>query len=270
MTETRTLAIPALSLVVLVGASGSGKSTFARRHFLPTEVISSDFCRGLVSDDENDQAATKDAFELLHFIAAKRLAAGRLTVVDATSVRREDRKPLVELARRYHVLPVVIVLDLPEKVAHARNRDRPDRQFGPHVVRNQTRELRRARRGSSARAFGTSTSSPARKRSRRRPSSARSSGTTAATRSAPSTSSVTSTAAATSSSGCSPSSATSWSRSAKASSRTAGPSTRTPRAGGRSSSAISSTAGHGSSTRSGSRATWSRPATRSACPATTT
>jgi protein phosphatase len=144
MTETRTLAIPALSLVVLVGASGSGKSTFARRHFLPTEVISSDFCRGLVSDDENDQAATKDAFELLHFIAAKRLAAGRLTVVDATSVRREDRKPLVELARRYHVLPVVIVLDLPEKVAHARNRDRPDRQFGPHVVRNQTRELRRA------------------------------------------------------------------------------------------------------------------------------
>jgi predicted kinase len=133
MSETRTLTIPALSLVVLVGASGSGKSTFAGRHFLPTEVLSSDACRGLVSDDENDQTATKDAFELLHFIAAKRLAAGRLTVIDATNVRREDRKPLVQLARAYHVLPVAIVLNLPQKVAHAHNRDRPDRRFGPHV-----------------------------------------------------------------------------------------------------------------------------------------
>ena len=68
--------IPELSLVVLMGASGSGKSSFARAHFRPTETLSSDGCRGLVSDDENDQAATKDAFEVLHFIAAKRLAAG--------------------------------------------------------------------------------------------------------------------------------------------------------------------------------------------------
>ena len=82
-----TIDIPALSLVVLVGASGSGKSTFARTHFRATEVISSDFCRGLVSDDENDQAASKDAFEVLNFIAAKRLAAGRLTVIDATNVQ---------------------------------------------------------------------------------------------------------------------------------------------------------------------------------------
>ena len=85
-----------------IGASGSGKSTFARKHFKPTEVLSSDFCRGLVADDENDQTATKDAFEILHFIAAKRLAAGRLTVVDATNVQPEARKPLVELARQYH------------------------------------------------------------------------------------------------------------------------------------------------------------------------
>ncbi|MFJ4786659.1 AAA family ATPase [Streptomyces sp. NPDC088794] len=70
----------------LVGASGSGKSTFAHRHFKPTEVISSDFCRGLVSDDENDQGATKDAFDVLHYIAGKRLAAGRRTVVDSTSL----------------------------------------------------------------------------------------------------------------------------------------------------------------------------------------
>ena len=82
--EGRVIDVPALSLVVLVGASGSGKSTFARSHFAATEVISSDFCRGLVSDDENDQRATLDAFAVLHFVARKRLAAGKLTVVDAT------------------------------------------------------------------------------------------------------------------------------------------------------------------------------------------
>ena len=119
--------IPALSLVLLVGPSGSGKSTFARTHFKPTEVISSDSCRGLVADDENDQSATGDAFEVLHYIARKRLAAGRLTVIDATNVQAEARKPLLALAREYHVLPVAIVFDLPERLCHERNADRPDR-----------------------------------------------------------------------------------------------------------------------------------------------
>src|SRR5687768_4689223 len=94
--------IPKLSLVVLIGPSGSGKSTFARKHFLPSEVLSSDYCRGVVSDDENDQAATKDAFEVLHYIASKRLARGKLTVIDATNVQPESRSPLVQLARQYH------------------------------------------------------------------------------------------------------------------------------------------------------------------------
>ena len=94
-----TLSLPELSLVVLAGVSGSVKSTFARRCFLKTEVLSSDVCRGLVSDDENNRAATKEAFAVLHFIAAKRLAAGRLTVVDATNVQPEARRPLVALAR---------------------------------------------------------------------------------------------------------------------------------------------------------------------------
>ena len=89
--------IPELCLVVLVGPSGSGKSTFAARHFQPTEVISSDVCRGLVSDDANDQTVTKQAFDVLHFIASRRLELGRLTVVDATNVQAEARKPLVRL-----------------------------------------------------------------------------------------------------------------------------------------------------------------------------
>src|ERR1700677_59463 len=127
------LKIPKLSLVVLIGASGSGKSTFARKHFLPSEILTSDECRALVSDDENDQSATKDAFEVLHFIAAKRLARGRLTVIDATNVQPESRQPLLALARKYHCLPVAVVLDVPESVCHARNAERPDRQFGPHV-----------------------------------------------------------------------------------------------------------------------------------------
>jgi protein phosphatase len=141
------ITIPELSLVTLVGASGCGKSTFARQHFKATEILSSDFCRRLVSDNENDQSATNDAFELLHYIARKRLAAGRLTVVDATNVQMEARKPLVALAREYHVLPVAIVLNMPEKLCHERNQSRPDRQFGPHVVRNQSQQLRRSIRG---------------------------------------------------------------------------------------------------------------------------
>src|ERR1700736_5742531 len=129
------ISIPRLSLVVLVGPSGSGKSTFAKKHFLPTEILSSDTCRGLVTDEENNQAVTKDAFELLHFIASKRLALGRLTVIDAANVQPEARRPLVELARKYHCLPVAIVLNLPEKLCQERNRQRHERDFGPHVVR---------------------------------------------------------------------------------------------------------------------------------------
>ncbi|MFJ4918392.1 polynucleotide kinase-phosphatase [Streptomyces sp. NPDC088725] len=147
-TTRRALAVPDLSLVVLVGATGSGKSTFARSRFKPTEVISSDFCRGLVADDENDQSASRDAFELLHYIVGKRLAAGRLTVVDATSVQAESRKQLVRLAREHDVLPVAIVLDLPEEVCAARNATRPDRAGMPrHVIRRHRSELRRSLRG---------------------------------------------------------------------------------------------------------------------------
>ena len=139
---TRTLTVPELSLVVLVGTTGSGKSTFAARHFKPTQVISSDYCRGLVSDDENDQSATKDAFDLLHHIAGVRLRRGLLTVVDATSVQPKSRESLVAVARAHDVLPVAIVLDVPEEVCRERNAARPDRSTSAHVISRQRRELR--------------------------------------------------------------------------------------------------------------------------------
>ena len=126
--------------------SGSGKTTFARRHFGPFEVLSSDFCRGLVAGDENDQAATADAFDVLTYIAGKRLAAGRLTVVDATNVQSAARKQFVDLARAHDVLPVAIVLDLPERLCAERNASRPDRTFGAQVIARQHDQLRRSMR----------------------------------------------------------------------------------------------------------------------------
>ena len=136
--------LPDFALVALIGASGSGKSTFARAHFLPTEVLSSDHFRALVSDDETSQDATADAFDALHHLAAIRLRRRKLVVVDATNVQEGARKPLVELARRYHAVPVAVVLDVPEKVCLARNAARPDRSFGRHVVERHARDLRRS------------------------------------------------------------------------------------------------------------------------------
>jgi protein phosphatase len=132
------------SLVVLIGASSAGKSTFARQHFRATEILSSDYCRSLVCDDENDQSVTADAFEILHFIAAKRLAAGRLTVVDATNVQPEARQPLLHLAQKYGCCAVAIVLNLPEQVCVERNQQRSDRNFGAYVIRLHQQDLGRS------------------------------------------------------------------------------------------------------------------------------
>ncbi len=140
------ITLPEFALIVLIGPSGSGKSTFARTHFKPTEVLSSDFCRGLVADDENAQSATNDAFEVLHYIAAKRLANMRLTAIDATNVQPFARKPLIALAREYHVLPVAIVFDLPVEVCYDRNKERVDRDFGRRVIAQQHQQLRRSMR----------------------------------------------------------------------------------------------------------------------------
>lgn len=144
---TRRIEIPQLSLVMLIGISGSGKSTFAAHHFLPTEVISSDAARGMVSDDETDQSATGDAFDVVHYIAGKRLARGKMAVIDATNVKPEARKSLVALAREHDVLPVAIVLDVPEEACIERTMARADRAFGADVVRRQAAAMRRSLRG---------------------------------------------------------------------------------------------------------------------------
>lgn len=139
--------IPELSLVLLVGVSGSGKSTFAARHFAPTEVLSSDAFRAMVSDDANDQSATRDAFDALHFVAGKRLAAGRLTVVDATNVQPAARRSLIDLAKEHDALTAAIVLDVPVGAAIERNASRTDRDIGPGAVKRQRDQLRRGLKG---------------------------------------------------------------------------------------------------------------------------
>ena len=144
MPNTTQIAIPEIALVVLIGASGSGKSTFAKNHFKSTEVLSSDFFRGLISDNENDQTITSEAFETLHYVAAKRLTNYKLTVVDATNVQASARKPLIALAKQHHVFPIAIILDLPENTCRERNKDRPDRDFGDHVIGQQCQQLRRS------------------------------------------------------------------------------------------------------------------------------
>ena len=125
------------ALVVLIGPSGSGKSTFAQKHFKPAQIVSSDACRAMVADDEADQAATTAAFAVLHCIVEQRLHAGRLTVVDATNVQAKARRPLLELAARYHRPCAAILFELPPQVCKERNRQRVDRVVGDFVVDRQ-------------------------------------------------------------------------------------------------------------------------------------
>ncbi|CAN5433319.1 polynucleotide kinase-phosphatase [soil metagenome] len=140
------ITLPEPCMVALIGASGSGKSTFARRFFRPTEILSSDAFRGWVSDEENDQSATNDAFAALHYIENMRLRRYKTVVVDATNVQDSSRKPLLKIAKENDLQSVAIVLDLPPAVCHARNEGRPDRDFGPHVVNNHCRALRQSLR----------------------------------------------------------------------------------------------------------------------------
>lgn len=143
------------SLVVLIGISGSGKSTFATTHFGQFETVSSDHCRGLVSNDPNDQSVTAEAFALLNEIVAARLRRNLLTVVDATNVQPHARAQLVALARAHDVLPVAIVLDVGAEIAAARNTGRADRTIGSHVIERQQSQLRKSLRGLQREGFRT-------------------------------------------------------------------------------------------------------------------
>ncbi len=136
------IALPSDAMVVLVGVAGSGKSTFAARHFSPTQVLSSDRLRAMISDSPSTQGATDDAFDLLHRILSMRLRRGRLTVVDATNVEEWARRELIGEARRHRRPCVAIVLDVPLEVAVARNAARPVPRPPPSALKRQARWLR--------------------------------------------------------------------------------------------------------------------------------
>jgi protein phosphatase len=140
----RVIAIPDPSLVLLVGPAGSGKSTFAALHFAPDEVLSSDAFRAILSGDEADQRATKTAFSILHREVVRRLATGRLVVVDATNVEHHARQALVQRARAAGAPAIAIVLALPAVVVHARNAGRKGRVVDPSVVDRHLERLERA------------------------------------------------------------------------------------------------------------------------------
>jgi protein phosphatase len=137
------IAIPPAALALLVGPSGSGKTTFAAAHFRRTEVVSSDECRALVSDDETNQDATPGAFRILHAIVRERMRFGRLTVVDATNVKGDKRARLLKLAREFGRPAVAIVFGLPDAVYLERNRRRPDRTIPEHAVIAQIADMNR-------------------------------------------------------------------------------------------------------------------------------
>ena len=128
--------LPDPSLILLIGVSASGKSTFAKRHFFPTQIISSDHCRAIICDDEKDQSVTPQAFRLLHYIVRQRLNIGKLTVIDATNLQQKARIPLLQIASARQIPAIAIVFDIPETLCIRRDLSR-NRTVGSEVINRQ-------------------------------------------------------------------------------------------------------------------------------------
>lgn len=150
MTRVR---VPERSLVVLVGAAGCGKSSFAARHFRQTEVISSDRCRELVADNPDDQHASPSAFRVLQVLVEERMRLARLTVVDATNLHASSRRQLLRLARAWGRPSAAIMFDVPEQRCLAQNRGRGERVVPDDVVRRQHEQLAAAKRNVASEGF---------------------------------------------------------------------------------------------------------------------
>ncbi|RYU09323.1 LLM class flavin-dependent oxidoreductase [Nocardioides iriomotensis] len=124
MTEQR---LPDPALVVLVGASGSGKSTWAEQRYRAAEVVSSDALRGVVGSGRHDLDASTEAFALLDQIVAGRVRRGLTTVVDTLGLDADRRRGYLDLGRRHGLPTVVVAFDVPPALCRQRNavRDRP-------------------------------------------------------------------------------------------------------------------------------------------------
>ncbi len=146
-TDKFVIEIPETSLVAMIGASSSGKTTFARKHFLPTEVLSSDVYRGMVCDDEGSQAASKDAFEVLFHVVDKRLNRMKLAVVDATNIQQDARRQILDMARKQNISAGAIVLNLPEQVIQERNANREDHSLPARVIKRHCNDVKRSLKG---------------------------------------------------------------------------------------------------------------------------
>jgi protein phosphatase len=127
---------------VLVGPAGAGKTSFARHHFAPDEVISSDALRAVVGSGEADQSASRTAFSILHKQVVSRLRRGLLTVVDATNLTTGARGSLLRRAHLNSTPAVAIVFDLPSAVVLARNAARTERVVDPAIVAEHLARLR--------------------------------------------------------------------------------------------------------------------------------
>ena len=142
----RTLSFPACALLILVGPSGSGKSSFAHSLFNPSQILASDVCRRMILDDEAAQSANEDVFALLHDWTSLRLKHRRFTVVDSTALKPSSRDNLVAIAQKHHVPVYIVGLDTPLDECLRRDTARTERSVGEKVVKRHYAQWEQVRR----------------------------------------------------------------------------------------------------------------------------